>query len=68
MRACLLADIVLFANLQHIPHLLDDWNEPNCPKEWVSFRRFLGQYGRRLFPGNVGVGISPDQLLVGGFP
>ena len=68
VRACLLADMVLLANLQPIPHLLDDWDEPNCPKEWVSFQRFLGRYGGRLFPGNGGVRTSPDQLFLGGFP
>ena len=32
----------------------------------MSFFRFLGQYGRRLFPGSGGVGTSPGQLDVGG--
>ena len=45
-----------------------DRDEPNCPKEWVSFLRFLRWYGGRLFPGPGGVGTSPGQLVVGGLP
>ena len=49
-----------------ITHLLADRDEASCPVEWVSFLRFLGRYGRRLFPGPGGVGTSPGQLIVGG--
>ena len=34
----------------------------------MSFLRFIGRYGRRLFPGPGGVGTSPGQLVVGGIP
>ena len=50
------------------PHLLADRDEPNCPKEWVSFLSFLGRYGGKLFSGPGGVGTSSGQLLVRGFP
>ena len=51
-----------------VTHLLADRDEPNCPEKWVSFLRFLRQYGRRLFPGPGGVGTAPGQLVVGGLP
>ena len=51
-----------------MPHLLADRHEPNCPKEWASFVRFIQQYDRRLFPGLGGVGTSPVQLVVVGLP
>ena len=40
-----------FPNLQLMPHLLADRGESSYPVEWVSFLRFLGQYGRRLSQG-----------------
>ena len=45
-----------------------DRDEPNCPKEWVSFLRFLRQFGGRLFPGPGGVRTAPGQLVGGGLP
>ena len=51
-----------------ITHLLADKDEPNCPKEWLSFLKFLRQYGGRLFSGPGGVRTSPGQLVAGGLP
>ena len=36
------SEVVLFVHLSPISHLLADRYEPNYPKEWVSFLRFLG--------------------------
>ena len=51
-----------------MPCVLADRDEPNCPKEWVSFLRFLRWYGKRLLPGPGGIRTSPGQLVVGGLP